>query len=85
MKGGSLSFAIRTPFAKPNAMPTNSVRTIERVAAQQRRAHHDRAERQVDAAGDDDERHAEGHEADIIAGFENILDRIERQEVIAED
>ena len=58
---------------------------LERVAAQQRRAHHDRAERQVDAAGDDDERHAEGHKADIIAGFENILDRIERQEVIAED
>ena len=39
----------------------------------------------VDTAGDDDERHAEGHEADIIAGFENTLDRIERQEVIAED
>lgn len=58
---------------------------LERVAAQQRRAHHDRAERQVDAACDDDERHAEGHKADIIAGFENILDRIERQEVIAED
>ena len=58
---------------------------LECVAAQQRRAHHDRAERQVDAAGDDDERHAEGHEADIVAGFENILDRIERQEVIAED
>ena len=58
---------------------------LERIAAQQRRTHHDCAERQVDTAGDDDERHAEGHEADIIAGFENILDRIERQEVIAED
>ena len=34
MKGGSLSFAIRTPLAKPNAMPTNSVRMIARIRGQ---------------------------------------------------
>ncbi|CDB86613.1 unknown [Firmicutes bacterium CAG:170] len=58
---------------------------LEGVAAQQCRAHHDRAEGKVDAAGDDDERHAEGHEADVVAGFENILDGVERQEVLAEN
>ena len=58
---------------------------LEHVAAQQRCAHHDRAERQVDAAGDDDERHAEGHEADVVAGLQNVFDHVQRQEVIAED
>ena len=58
---------------------------LEHIAAQQRRAHHDRAERQVDAAGDDDERHAEGHEADVVAGLQNVFDHVQRQDVIAED
>ena len=67
MNGGRPPKLTSTPLSNPQAMPTASAaehRHRQRLAALQQRAEHhsrqrhDRADREIDAAGNDHERHA---------------------------
>ena len=65
--------------------PERPMVLFEHKRTDQSGAHHHRTDGKIDSAGDDDERDAKRHEADVVARLEDILEHICREEIVAED
>ena len=75
MSGGTFTRVMTRPLTKPASAPTESAKTIAsgsgkakglpRIAEHDRAQADDRADREIDAAGDDDESHRQRDQADL--------------------
>ena len=68
-----------------NTNPQRQTPGIECVCADQSGAHHNSTQRQVNAAGDNDEGNTEGHEADVVSRLQNVFRSVPGEEVVADD
>ena len=92
MNGGSLSRVTSSPLSRPQAVPTTnpssrasrpgSPWSAAELGHHDRRQHHDRADREVDAGGEDDERLGDAQRADHHDLLQDQRDVARRQEAV---